>query len=393
MSIKRRFMSFSANLICLMIVCFSASFNLCAAVIEGLFDATVPVESQASSIQNKAIKMGMGQVLIKVRGHKDLLKAADIRRGITRATRYVRAYRYEQDDTGLNLVINFDQEKIENLIRTSGYPIWGQRRPDTLIWLAMQNSSSDERQLLRTDDNPEFFQTMTEQAEQRGIKLAFPVWDLNDLQAVSVYDIWGEFAQRITEASQRYGVPSVMSARIYQFEEDAQQNEHTTSELSEFFQDEEMAEIAQYKQKQFKPGQWVADWTSIENGKFVSGQLAVDEFTELGPKLVDAVADILADRYAIDIEARNADIANTQITIINLDSIEAYVQVLEFLQSLSVVNTATLIRQQGNRGTFELTLFGELDDLNNAFNLDRNIHPVLDDFGQPLGNLEFIWRK
>jgi hypothetical protein len=388
MPMKQRFMSYSARLVFLSLLCVAASFSAFSAVFEGLYDAKVLVENQSSSQQDSALKQGLSQVLLKVRGQKDLLRSAEIRRALSRATRYVKAYRYEQDNMDLYLVVNFDQEKIDTLVRSAGFPVWGQRRPDTIVWLAMQAHQDAQRAILKPDSAPDFYQRMSEQAQRRGIKLVFPLWDLDDLQNVSVYDIWGEFGQRMANASQRYGVSSVLSARIYQFDQNSSDNNQLDSSLSEFFSDEELAPI-----KQFKQGQWIADWTSVEDGKFVSGQLAVTDYAKISTRLVDAVADILAERYAIDIESNRVDAQMIEITINNVSSIEVYVEALTFLQSLSVVNTATLVQQQGSRGTFALSLFGDLEDLNNALSLDRNIQPVLDDFGQPLEGMEFIWSK
>jgi hypothetical protein len=60
---------------------------------------------------------------------------------------------------------------------------------------------------------------------------------------------------------------------------------------------------------------------------------------------------------------------------------------------MSVVNDATLIKQQGPRATFELELLGDIKDLTNALNLDNKIKPVVDSFGQPISGLEFFWLK
>ena len=60
---------------------------------------------------------------------------------------------------------------------------------------------------------------------------------------------------------------------------------------------------------------------------------------------------------------------------------------------MSVVNGATLIKQQGLRATFELDLLGDVEDLSNALSLDSKIRPVVDDFGQPIPGLEFFWVK
>jgi hypothetical protein len=366
---------YSVKFVTILILFISFHFTVGAVVIDGLFDAKVAVKDQSNRSQNNAFIKGIKQVLIKVNGSQALLKDSEIRKGISRVTRYVRSYSYAMEDNQQYITINFDQERIENLIRTSGFPIWGKTRPDTLIWLSMQSSNNSKRNLLTNDNYPSFYGAMTNQSDVRGIQLVYPLWDLDDVQNLTVYDIWGGFAQRVAQASQRYGVQSVLSARVYPYQQDVNNEASTEHPIN------------------YKPGQWLADWTSIEDGQFLSGQLVANTLLEIGPKLIDALADQLSSKYAIDIDKLDLDQGKTEIVINNIKSIESYVNILTFLESLSVVNSATLIRQQGSQGTFELSLFGENEDLYNAFKLGSKIKPITDEFGQSLNNLEFLWHK
>lgn len=366
---------YSVKLACVILVLIGFNFNAAAAVIEGLFDSQVAVDNQSDTNRSRAFKLGMKQVLIKVHGSDDLLKDQTIRKAISKVTPYIRAYSYETINTQQFITINFEQDRIESLIRTAGFTIWGKRRPDTLIWLAVQSDSSTNKTFLTIDNQPSIYQSMLAQAEYRGIKLAFPLWDLSDVQSISVYDIWGGFTQRIVEASQRYGVQSVLSARVYKSEQAL------------------IDESADEAPANFKPGQWVVDWTSVEDGQILSGQLVVDTFQDLAPNLIDVLADQLAEKYAIDVDTLHLNQEKTKIIINNISSIDAYVNVLAFLENLSVVNHATLVNQNGTKATFELNLFGELSDLHNAFKLENKVRPVIDEFGQSLNNGEFLWYK
>ncbi|MCF2948931.1 DUF2066 domain-containing protein [Paraglaciecola aquimarina] len=357
------------------VILFAWHTNLHAAVIEGLFDANVAVINQSDNNRAKAFQQGMKQVLIKVHGSDDLLKDQEIRKAITRVTRYVRAYSYETVDTQQFITINFDQDRISELIRTAGFTIWGKRRPDTLVWLGMQLPDSNNKTYLTIDNQPQIYAAMSKQAAYRGINLVYPLWDLNDVQNLSVYDIWGGFTQRIIEASYRYGVQSIISARVYQSQQASVSDETELEPVD------------------YKPGQWVVDWTSIEDGKILSGQLTIDSFEDLAVRLINELADQLSAKYAIDIDSLHSNQEKTKIVINNIASIESYVQVLAFLESLSVVNNATLINQNGSRATFELSLFGEFSDLNTALKLESKLQPVMDEFGQSLNNAEFLWFK
>ncbi len=109
--------------------------------------------------------------------------------------------------------------------------------------------------------------------------------------------------------------------------------------------------------------------------------------------LIDALADQLSLKYAIDLAQIDRADTKVQIVVNNIDSLTYYSLALRSLEGMSVINSATLIQQQGPRATFELDLLGDVGDLTNALRLDSKIRPVVDDFGQPIFGLEFFWVK
>ncbi|WP_340679724.1 DUF2066 domain-containing protein [Paraglaciecola sp.] len=335
-----------------------------AAIIEDLYDAKVAVVDQSEASQNAAIKQALKQVFIKVSGSQELLKHTHISKNLAKASTLIRLYTYEKNQNQLYLVVNFDQGKVQNAIRTAGFPVWDKRRPDTILWLAIEPAGQD-KQLLNQELQPELIKRLKEQALKRGIKVVLPVWDLNDIQMVDVYDIWGGFIQKISLTSERYDVDSILSARIYRKSVDDIQMNHGPV--------------------------WLGDWTLMENGQLNSGQIQASEPEEVVDSIIDALATQLAVKYAISQLNRPLNAVKTQITITNINSISRYAAVLKFLNGLSVVSNAILLEQQGTRATFELELLGNKEDLLNTFRLDNKIQTVVKEGGQALNEMEFLW--
>ncbi|KXI28916.1 DUF2066 domain-containing protein [Paraglaciecola hydrolytica] len=340
------------------------SNRVSAAIIEDLYDAKVAVVDQSEASQNAAIKQGLKQVFVKVSGSQDLLKHTHITKSLTKASTLIRLYTYEKVQNQLYMVVNFDQEKVQNAIMTAGFPVWDKRRPETILWLAIEPMQQD-KQLLNQETQPDLVKRMREQAQKRGIKVVLPVWDLNDVQAVDVYDIWGGFIQQMLLASERYDINSALSARIYRAPSDGTQVE---------------------------PGKrWLADWTLIDNGQVNSGQLQMSEPEQIVDAIIDALATQLAEKYAISQQNRLLNAVKTQITINNVDSIARYSAIMKFLNGLTVVANATLLEQQGTRATFELDLLGNNDDLLNSFRLDNRMQPRATRLGESSAEMEFMW--
>jgi len=348
-----------AYFVCLAFISFQAP----AALIDDLYDAKIEVLDQSQANYKKALRQALQQVLVKVSGNRALLDSALITQNISRAADYLRSYRYETLDGRLYLLLNFAPQRIEKMIRVAGFPVWDKRRPDSIVWLAVEEPKSKQRKILSRDSDIALFEALELSASERGIEIIEPLWDLNDRQQLGVYDIWGGFSQQINQASQRYDVQAVLSARLYQ------------------------GKVAD--NKELIP--WLADWTLSHNGQLMSGQISGPEQGFLLLSLVNILADKLAAEYAIDLTGKDPNEAKTEISIMNVASLGSYVQVLTFLNSLSVVANAALIVQQGEKATFQLDLLGDKEDLVRALSLDDKITPLVDEFGQTSQELAFIW--
>lgn len=363
-------------LVGLLILCATSWHNAKASIVDDIYDAKIAVADQSDRTQSEAFSEAFKDVLLKVSGNSDVLTDPSIKKVVSKARGFVRSYRYDIEQAQLFLLISFDSQRINGVIRSAGFPIWDKRRPDTLVWLAMQPAQDKTRQIANAGKFADLYQALASRAKQRGIRLIFPLWDLDDLQAIGVYDIWGGFSAQIKQASERYSVQSVLSARIYpndmtllEPETDGAQPPSNSTDL------------------------WSADWTMIESNKMLAGTVQEASVIELAHSLIDSLADQLAQKYAINLSQTINNDAKVQIVINNIDSLTYYTQALILLENLSVVSSATLIKQQGVDATFELQLLGGVDDLVNALNLDRKIRPVVDDFGQPVGELQFFWVK
>ena len=358
-----------------LVVCLVSWHSAKAAVIHDLYDATIAIDNQSQQAQNNAFSLALKQVLIKVRGNKDLLSSSKIKSAIKKATRFVRSYSYDMQESKLYLLISFDPQRVDNVIRSSGFAVWDKRRPDSIIWLVIQPSEGSVKQLVTPTEYSDIYQQLSLQAKRRGITLMLPLWDLNDIQALGIYDIWGGFSAQIAKASERYAVPSILSARIYM--DSLSGNTAPNRILTK-------VKLAPH---------WTADWVMIEGGGLLAGQVQGDNPLSIAEGLIDALADQLSLKYAIDLAQIDRADTKVQIVINNIDSLVYYSQVISSLENMSVVHAATLIKQQGTRATFELDLLGDVEDLSNALSLDSSIRPVVDDFGQPILGLEFFWVK
>jgi hypothetical protein len=362
--LKLKTRALSVCLACLIVFSYAAS----GAIINDLYDARIEVADQSQVIREKAIQQAFRQVLIKVSGQSNLLSNRQVSTKLSEAIRFMHAYSYEMQDQQLFVRVDFDPQRVEKMLRSSGVPVWDKRRPDTLIWLASEEIGGSRRRIVKGGEYYDLLQLTEQSAATRGIKLIHPLWDLDDFEKLSLYDLWGGFSQQIIMASERYDTEIVFSARLYQ-ENDSRVGNTDTNRA------------------------WYADWIMVDNGSMVSGRETAGSQDTLVELLIDMLADNLAAEYAIDLTKLDPDAAKSQIKITNVDSLVKYVQVLKFLNSLSVVSSASLVQQKGPEAIFQLSLLGDTNDLINALALDNKIQPVLNEYGQAKQGLEFIWNS
>ncbi|GAC14541.1 DUF2066 domain-containing protein [Aliiglaciecola lipolytica] len=348
-----------------------------AAVVEGLYNASVIVTDQSANAQKKAVKQALAEVLVKVSGNRALLADDEVKTYLNRAENILLSYAFESTPDGLLYKAEFDTNKVESLLRSTGFSIWGKHRPQTLIWLAMEEQGTNRRELVSDSTHAEVILAAKKAAAARGVDIAFPIMDLTDIQQVSVYDVWSSYTQNLVLASERYATEYVMSGRLYYRDEQPFSNQNE-----------------QQNESQNTPQQldvWVVEWMITRKGVFDSGESS-GETPEIAIKnAVDMFTDVLADKYAIEAISDNEN-NKTKVVIGNISSLTAYVEVLNFLTKLSVVVDVALVEQQGSLATFELELFGAEENLEEAFRLEDRLQRSLDDYGQPVQDKPYVWR-
>jgi len=282
---------------------FSCS-RLSAATLEDLYSVTVTrsaelAPDQAPRTQEDEIRFAMGQLLLKVTGRVDAALEPALAELLQNAGEYVAQIGSLDRET---LLVTFDAHAIDAALVARDQPIWGPERPLTLLWLAI-DTGQGERGILAagepfSDISAEFLQLQTTfreelitVADERGLPLALPLMDLQDIGALSFIDIWGGFNAQVQQASMRYGADAVLSGRA------------RVTGLGVNVQ-----------------------WTLLRHG----------EQLRLGGSSMRDGLDRLADFYAAEFSTLG-DVRATLITVLGVDTLDDYGRLMRYLESLSLL--------------------------------------------------------
>ena len=303
-----------------------------AVEVTSLYSAEVPLDPDVRDPRAVAYRDALAAVLLRVSGSELANDPELVDLLFPSPASYVVQFRPGEEDT---LWVTFDGNAVEEVLRNNGQTVWGSERPLTLVWLAV-DWGQGEREIVGADDpersddeartidrNRLLRERMLDAAEDRGLPLAFPLLDTEDLAKVSFPDIWGGFDELVLDASQRYEASSVLIGRVRP--ESSQRNRWTYH-----FAGEELA------------------WTGE-------------------PELVvNLVADVLADEFAIGGDAAPQSV---ELTVAGIDSVDAYGSVQRILSDANVVENFSIISVDGDRILYRVDAHGGAERLARALRL------------------------
>ncbi len=441
----------------LLLMCAVAFTLVCASFVASatqrivVNEAKILVEDQSSRAQQKAAKQALREVFLKMSGSTESLSNPGVKAALSSPQSLLRSYRYSYEGSKTYYVAEFDSTKVGEILQREMLPLWGDRRPETLIWLAVQDEKENKVIIDESVDFP-IAEALRTTAQERGLPLSLPLMDLTDNVNITTYDVWARFVEPVREASRRYSVDNIIAARLYKNDStfvpdlpnaeskkdpnasvsanshaDSISGSHLDSSASSLensgdisnSQSEQVDEIQNgaaqgvnvTSEGEFKPtikpfsmdefeahakrseeGDFGLDWVFISKDSVSYGSIYADSPTLLGSALMEAYADYLSSQYAVvGIDKANREVL--EISVANVGTIESYADVSRYLTTLSVIESASLKAQRGTVATFSITLIGTTEDLMNTVGLEAKLRPVTDAYGQPVEGFSFYWNN
>ena len=419
--------------------------------------AKVPVDDQSAQSRRAALRQAMEQVLVKMSGTESVLSHPAVRSALQSPARYLSAYQFDYEDGQQYYAGEFSRKVLVELLREASLPVWGQRRPDTLIWLA--NQENRDKWILREGQPGELTAVIQKASQKYGVPVTLPLMDLTDNSAISVYDVWGQFGSVLNQASERYRPEFIIGARLHHKPEDAapeflsteeklekalsdsnlafaySDEKSTTStggdneaphndngqqlgqsralEDTRFTSDTNLAETLQSESgvsesdtpaietapeptipARSGSGEYALEWTLLEGADSQFGVVRAESAERALTQFMQLYSQYLGERFAVSVDA-DADTTGevVSISVANLVGLEKYVHAQRFLNDMSIVKQAMLSEQRGSVATFEVRLVGTVSDFVSALSLDSQLQPVRDTFGRPLEGHNFYWNE
>ncbi|HEX5050062.1 MAG TPA: DUF2066 domain-containing protein [Gammaproteobacteria bacterium] len=271
-----------------------------AARFPNLYEATVTPDPAASDPQASAEALALGRVLVRVTGNRQAALDPQLQ-ALVSNPQIVNSRAVLQQGQRR---IGFSPRAVDDALTALKWPVWGAERPLTLLWVAVDDGLGGRALLSENDFPSEAGPAMTEQlrairaelgtaADERGLPIALPLLDAEDLAAVTFSDVMGGFDDRVAEASTRYRADAILIGKI--------RPDVTGTEVQ---------------------------WLLVRGG----------ERRPLEGIGVRDGLDAVADLYAADLSVVGGT-ATTLISVLDVSSAADYGRVMSYLESLSVLQS------------------------------------------------------
>ncbi|HLT45393.1 MAG TPA: DUF2066 domain-containing protein [Luteimonas sp.] len=294
------------------------------AAADGMYEAEVPVRSQAEDERETGFARALAQVFAKRSGDRSVASRPGVAQELRRAADHVEGFDYRQDESlggsgapsfRTMLVVRFKPEMIDALSEALGLPVWPQPRPKPVVWLAIDDGNGP--RLVGLQHNT-VARPLLQRAVQRGYRLGLPSGSAAEQAAAGA--IWRGDTAAIARLSARYNPPMQLIGKLYR-----------------------------------RGSGWKADWIFVDNGRVLSRWSESDANARNALATgADGAADALIKRYAK--ATVPSDPVSQALVFTGLRSSADYLRLAAALQRMSVVRAIRPQRASGDRLEVELDL-------------------------------------
>lgn len=316
----------------LLIIIFAFSAVVNAKQSDSPYQGIVFVGGQSEAqLKESALK----QVLVKVSGNKGITQNNETKQLLKKTQQMISQYGYQKIEGNDYFSAVFDRKKINQALKEMQQPVWGDTRPTTLIWLINNNKLVSDNDI-KAQNDASITNAIKKAELNRGIRVQFPLMDLEDNLALSISDVKGRFYEQVGTASARYGRNHFIAAELQ-----SMGNERWKLNL----------QLLQ-KEAGSRPT------STLLNEEFV------DNKSKVITKMINALADYYAEQYAV--LDNNGEKFEQLLHINGVNSLTQLSQLNDLLNSLLVISSYNIVGADKQQLSVEVKINGSVNSFKNT---------------------------
>lgn len=332
-----------------------------AVVVPNINVADVLVKDDSNAALKKALPAAFDQVLIKMSGNPGVATLPAIQNSKNNLNALVQNYSYHRYDNAqgqsqLFVNVTFDKNAVLNLLRQAGQAIWNHDRPQTLVWMTLNNGQN--AQVVASADRGEFAKALKQSAWQRGLPVLFPTMDLQDQSFINIDPAKPFDREKLQAVAKRYDVSSILAGDV----------------------------------RQAGPNQWQGQFLLLLNGDPFTWKSESSSSDQAVQAAMSYCANIMANQLAvIDNKALQSSVV---LEVLGIQNLNTYMRVTKYIKKLSPVTNVTVKNMSGDSITLVVNTVGGEQELVSTLNQSQLLDATPRPFKQAkTADLYYRWNK
>ncbi len=306
-----------------------------AVTLSHLYTLEVPMQT-ATDPTAPYFTTSFQELMIRITGEPDIMGVSNIKEASQHIRSFVERYGTLPPE-GSDLPrfrVEYNAVMINQLLESAKKPIWGNNRPLTALWLAIDTPT--EQYILSQEEGASHkLQTLS---QQWAIPIALPVLDLEEANTVSVDDIKHFHLPVIEIASRRYAADTLLLGRLLN----------------------ENSEV------------WVAEWRLAVDQEVLKWRSEASSLEGLLQQGMEGLMQRLAVRYAMQHHTKSKPLT---LTITHIGTVKEYAACLRYLENLTSVDHLHVLAVHPNQIQVDITPVGGEIALRQAITLGHRLTP------------------
>lgn len=222
----------------------------------GLYQVREELESQESEVRDTGLQQAFATLVLRLTGQANAIQDPQLVAYYADPQELISRYGYE----GNTLIVSFDPQSVQSVLRNANLPLWGSNRPLVLAWWLLD----DEQGIRLISDGQQQAANVQRAAQYYGVPARLPLGDLDEQLLVGTDALSQADAQSIRQAAERYNADAVLSVH-----------------------------------EQLDGTQWRAQWQLWIGDERQQGQIRADTQSTLAQEVFAQVNQRLAERFAV----------------------------------------------------------------------------------------------
>jgi len=316
-----------------------------------LFREEVDVKSRSISRKERQalVTDALEAVFVRLSGNRSVLNNPAVMKALLDSKQYLlRDSKVSTEDQYLSdsgrylpvtrLRLDFDPQKVEQVLKMAGQPVWKHYRPKVLVWWAQEDRGA--RVIVNSESQSKSLSALLMAGKQFGLDFQFPVMDQQEQQWVKPATITGFMLDELTHASQAYGIDHLLvgSGRY----------------------DEQSG--------------WHANWQWVFPQGANWQQSRADDVTELFAQITEYVALEMSKRYAVVVD--EGAVEQFWLEIGDVATLAGYQKVNDYLVGLPNMDLLRLVGVNQSQLCYHIKVHGDVNQFRRIMSQNRHFSAV-----------------